>query len=559
MKTTLGVLIGVLILIITLSYFHVWLISLSSLYLLVSIVFFFLQFKQFLKIGNVNNMMASGINSFIHFTVPLNAKRNYFQKLIFYSKVFFEYSNNSVCWPVIYFRSWRANTNHKASLSESVATVVLRPVKASQALFYFGISILVVICYQIRITPTQYLLFYSSFFCIGGVSLLFTFLIGNEDLANIFKNSPNNIIKGVISVCFCLTVSFFSFLCVITSVYYDLPFNLEVAKIVFNDFFKQESIGLIWSGKLDEVRTLHFLINLVGLLFAATIIDTLKSFKSFSRQAANYKTIAFNFLQQKQYNKALNWLQKIPESSWDQVCWQYNIILLIGLNQTNKAIACFPHIIIKSEESDFVQDQKFLQVIQFARTFDVDIVLIHLLYRKWISVCQCDGLLYTSMLHGRSMYTEPKYPMDFVNEIKKRNDEDNSLPLSTQYVDFVNNDFDTDDFLQILTKEIDNPKTDKMSKCLAYVNLLILCSVYEIDAENEFERLTEYENVIAEIHKPTDLFYVLAITLGLLKGAESRPSFYETALFIYTSNKKRISGTQHTTTFETLERLFIRD
>lgn len=530
MKTFLRIVIAVGILFLV-SYFQLWLITLSVVYGIVLLSLFIYTYWIFISMTKTDNLPSRDFQMFSHIAIPWsNAKRSFWRKTQYQLVVFFNVVNSAVCWPAALMFGKSIGSEGNSSM-ETIGTAKLQPSHTHFTSFYFIVSVLLYVLIYFNLIDRNYTLFYTALFTFSIICYLLSFLMGINNFASIFKSSPNNIFKGMILVSLGIALSLFLFFSILLVIHANATPGIQTFKIIFNEFVKQQSVSMIWDGKYHQISPWHLLIDLSGLIFAATIIDSVKSPKSFQRDSKDILAVSYAYMLKKEYHKALIWLEKTPRSDWDTNYWNNYSVIKVALNQPEKAIASFPHFHVDDEDTDYVKDHKYYGLISGLNTYGIAPSFISDILKRWHAECGNDEIFSVATTF---YFNQEKYS-DIVHTIIALPDLQRHKPLTFEMLELVNPDCDIDHIIDRLRERLNDAALNDFSRSVTHAFLITFLGSAGREFEDHIEILEANTN---KVQKEKDLTFILIVIWATLKSAGMAPS--EKLLQLVVRQKERL-------------------
>ncbi|WP_041258190.1 hypothetical protein [Fibrella aestuarina] len=514
---------------------------------IVTFVFFsFVLIELISEYIGVNNLLKFNKRSkhdlsvVVHISLPFYSNKTFIGKIIRELNLFIAILNNALSWPyLVYFIHLRRDINVDENRMNFISSIKLNSLQVYYTLYYLLFSLLLLLLFHYQLIDSTYIVIYSITLILAISCYLCIFILSTEKFADIFKSSPRSIIGRVLIVCTGIIVSIFINFAIVLSFYNKNTINLGVITILFNEFIKQESLGLLWKGQFSDLKLLNLIIDLIGLLFASTILDAIKNIKSFKRNHVDFGRIASAYIFKKKYNDSLSWLKKINQSNQDKPYWYMYMSNLIGLNQIDKSLAYLYYIPIHISESDFPEDQKYFQLINTLKSYNINQSLILDVFKRWVQICKCDALLFCFIFYS-SINDSDDISKLYLDELESIDNAD--VPFSNLVAKA--RDLSTIGLADLLNEQlvVHQKYLDAFTLCIMNLTLVNIYHTLGYQKEIISSMIKDVSITSVSLVKENDLFLTSCLMAGILSEFEKESSHYETFLYVYNETKGKLSS-----------------
>jgi len=521
-------------LIVLISYFHWWLIVITFFFILMALVLMAANAYGLWRLTRLNSN-EDDIGTLALLKLPLMAKKGFLNRAKFLLFSTLMLIDNSVCWPFMVYGNWRNAREKQRDNMSLVASTIMNPQQYSKSIYYLFMSLLLALLYYAHWIGTGYAKVATIVLLSGAMSLLISFLVGPIGLADTFRRSPRNIYKAVLIMSLCMTLALTVYFMLLVSAYTYHAFNFTSLNIVFSEFYKHETIGLIWNRKFSEIRPLSLFVDLSGLIFAATVLATAKNYsKDFKRNNEDIKVIVATYILRKEYDAALKWLNKASKGTWDSALRSYFTIIQAGLGNQAKVLDSFKHIEIEAAETNYISDHKYLEVINNLRVYKIDESFIIAFLYKWLEDGQCEGFLFAFMANeyymGENSFLLQAAHKLFTEDAKWKD----RWPL----VDFIisNTSEDRANIYEALYQVRDQVETlqyDPFTICVVDLSVISACMIRGMEEDHINDRLEKFAARLETVKGPRDLMVPAVHIAGMLITLPREFPYYDRLVEIY--------------------------
>jgi len=536
-KALLAGLLVILILAI-ISYFHGWLVVVTFFFILMALVQLGYHLYAFNRLKKPSG--EDDARMLLLIKIPIIAKNRPLQKIKLLLFFMLTMIDNAVCWPTGYYFYFRNGMEGARMDMPTIAGTMQRPQQLFKSVYYLAICLLLGSLYYFQLLHGGYIRVAAIVLLVGLLSFLIAFLAGPQSIAETFKRSPQNIYKAVFLMSLCISLSLLICFMILVSFYTYGSFHFESVHVVLSEFFKHESSGLLWNRKFHEIRSLNLIIDLSGLVFAATVLATVKSYsQNFKRSNEDIMVIVGSYLFRKGYPSALKWLNKIPRQGWDHNAWSVYRVAQAGLGNLEKVLSSFKQLSIDDGETKHITDHKYWETVGSLRLYNIDAVIMTSLMNKWIRECQCEGFFLILIIDecyldenspvlgsARQLFLdEPQWKEKFpiVNFILFNTGEGRAGIHETLYS---------------IRDESFDPQYDEFTVSIVEFNILFTCLKAGEEETVVDDKLDKFSTRIESVKSPRDIYVLALLTSVLLALLDRKLPYYKHLVAIYDRMKE---------------------
>ncbi|WP_157504441.1 hypothetical protein [Dyadobacter beijingensis] len=462
--------------------------------------------------------------------MPLN-ESDVTKRLTIFASILIGSINAAIAWPT-FFLITAPKQHPKGPFSESTYPPII-----DTTIFYLLSSILIFIGLHYHLASEIYLHVFNIVLSIGILCTVLSFLISRSNLAEVFKNRPNNIFLSLITMSLLITASQ---LLLIYNEHLFIEMSHEQAiNSIKENFFKQDILRKALTGVFEMTPGIYLITNFVGLLFASSIFSIIKSPRSFKRRPENHHSISHFYLQGHKFDNALQWLQRTESSSWTDQMWQIMIIAYVGNHKLDTAIMYTQRIVLDRGDTDFINDIRWYFLISWANIYKLDTETISMIFINWIKMCKSDGYLFMAI--SQFIKSEERHQMaSKIKQEQSKNLTTSNFTLSLHLLNIMDGSGSHQVLVGVCKKICSDNTLDLVTRYCAATFIDPFIFISNTSSKDLRIALIGIEKIIRQITKQQDLVFVLANYLGIIASIQNE-ELKNLSRDIYQRNKIRVT------------------
>lgn len=496
-------------------YFAFWRAFCTWAYLLIFLALAILPIFGYHRLNKLNISNKEDLSKNLLYTLSLALTKTRFQQLLIRIESGLVTMVNSFAWPLAF--PYTAKQAAAGNLDYQQMVGSRQKVPQIFVLSYY-------VLFSGLLTAACYFSVLSSFdlklLAVTGVTCLNCYLLYfllTDNIGSAIKQTPLNIYAGILISCACLTICFVLFFLVILSLFRFRHMGQEALDTILHEYFEQQSLIELRKGDFGAIHILTLIINISGLLFAATVLKTIKDYKGFKRDKNDFWAISETFLAAKQFKESAEWQSRVPREEWNNSAWERYIVTTVALDQTGNALKELPRLLYGDDNTAFAADYRFHYIIQRAFSYGIKNEMLLKVYREWVEACKCEGVFVLSLTKISLARRENYFLDEMKGDQALMDDITRHRPTIKVFLDLYGRERTVQEVGNLLEEKLLENKIDHVTSALCHY--VLLTYLFHNDKANKWavnaNVIPIYKAVIALDGKNADLVLIWSELKGL--------------------------------------------